>query len=132
VTTSTYVWKGSTDSRFFSTETEAYNFAKARAISGNPGSSLFRRKPSNDCSVSNPCASIDNQTSHAGGTPWPNPSTGYTAATNWINGGLSARNILPRLLPWHEPADGAIIARIRPAPVHLVLAELDIPVVPGR
>ena len=128
----TYLWQGSTDPRFFDSEGTAFTFAKNRSISGNPGGSLFLKKPSGACTVGTPCSSLENPTSHGGGTVWPNPSSGYTAATNWINGGLSARNILPRLLPWHQPAAGAVIAEIRPAPAHRAPVDLDLAFVPGR
>jgi hypothetical protein len=54
----------------------ARNFATARSVSGNPGASLFLQKPSG-------------QTSHTGGTNWAVGSAQFTAASNWIIGGLA-------------------------------------------
>jgi len=52
-----------------------FAWASARAVSMNPGGSLFLQKPSG-------------AVSHTGGTVWPSGSAGYNAAVSWINGGL--------------------------------------------
>ena len=55
----------------------AYNFAVARSVAGNPGGSLFLRKPSG-------------AVAHGGGTVagWASGAASYNAAASWINGGL--------------------------------------------
>lgn len=75
------------DSRRFTNQAEAFTFAVARSVRGNPSGSLFLQKPSG-------------AVSHAGGTNWPSGSAGFTAATNWINGDLRASHDRPQPDLW--------------------------------
>jgi hypothetical protein len=66
------------DSRNFTTQLQAYNFAIARS-SNNNANSLFLTKPSQT-----------NGQVHGGGTVWPSAgmnTTAYNTALAWINSG---------------------------------------------
>jgi hypothetical protein len=63
------------DSRNFTNQTQAYNFAIARS-SNNNANSLFLTKPSQT-----------NGQIHGGGTAWPSGGSSYNTALAWINSG---------------------------------------------
>jgi hypothetical protein len=105
----------SIDSRLrFTNEPQAFSFAVSTSNSGSPSTSLFLRKPSGGCTVATPCNNstlAGTTTSHGGGTVsgWGSGGAGFIAATNWINGGLHARNdAQPELMVAHRCQPSAL------------------------
>ena len=109
-----------TGGRQFTNSSQAFTFAVNRSVANNPTASLFLRKPAGLCTAGNPCSNaFTNPNGHSGGSQWASPSAGFTAASNWINGGMGPEALLltrtlgaPRRIPVNPSTRSGALDRL--------------------